>query len=193
MAQTTDNTCYLLELPGEVRNKIYRKVLVEDYKQYPGFVTISIPVQRSTVPGLLLACKQIRDETVPIYYCENAFGIQCPDFDCAQSMWFCTKRKHLMQKHRLRRLDQSPWTRDGAIEVYYKFTGTSSWRNILVWLENFHADKADNPFQGDLDYTDIDTALDGLFEAVAELRDLTWVRVKRVVESFHYKRLARGS
>jgi hypothetical protein len=58
----------LLKLPGEIRNNIYRLVLVSS-KTVP--VKPSLCRQRS----LLQTCYQLRDEASKIYYSENTFSI----------------------------------------------------------------------------------------------------------------------
>ena len=57
----------LSRLPAELRNQIYRYVLVSPDP-------ITIPQNgRLPTPGLLLACRQIRRETAEIYWAENVF------------------------------------------------------------------------------------------------------------------------
>jgi hypothetical protein len=56
-------------LPGEIRNEIYRLVLLSSY---------IIVIKPSTIRGqrsLLQSCHQIRKEALKIYYCENTFSV----------------------------------------------------------------------------------------------------------------------
>ncbi|KAK3706704.1 hypothetical protein LTR37_012548, partial [Vermiconidia calcicola] len=50
----------LLELPGELRNRIYGYVLVDDI--------IKLDSTGHTEPELLHTCKQVRKEAIRIYY-----------------------------------------------------------------------------------------------------------------------------
>ena len=54
--------CRLLDLTGELRNRIYRYALVD-----PDQLSIPITVDGYARPGLLSTCKQIRQEALKIY------------------------------------------------------------------------------------------------------------------------------
>lgn len=56
-----------LDLPAELRNVIYRMVLPEEAE-----IDVSA-LSRPKEPGLLAACRQIRDEGLDVYYGENQF------------------------------------------------------------------------------------------------------------------------
>lgn len=58
-----------LDLPGEIRNKIYRLVLV----RHPGPRGFEHLIPRLAPPALTLVNKQIFDEALPIFYAENTF------------------------------------------------------------------------------------------------------------------------
>ena len=55
-----------LELPGEIRNKIYRLVLVSDDN-------IDITITPTPEPALLNVCRTTLEEATTIYYLENSF------------------------------------------------------------------------------------------------------------------------
>lgn len=62
-----------LELPGEVRNRIYRLLLVEN-------PPICIPCDPEIVAvHLLRVCRQIHEEAIPILYQENTIGLDYVD------------------------------------------------------------------------------------------------------------------
>ncbi|KAK5112292.1 hypothetical protein LTR85_011564 [Meristemomyces frigidus] len=64
----------LLALPPELRNIIYRCVLVSD-------TPINISCEASiTPPTLLDTCRRIREEAISIYYHENTFAATAPTF-----------------------------------------------------------------------------------------------------------------
>ncbi|KAK5124414.1 hypothetical protein LTR85_001631 [Meristemomyces frigidus] len=64
----------LLGLPGELRNNIYRQVLVSDQ-------SVVIDKDSHAQPALLQACKQMREEASAFYYKENHFNVDCVDLD----------------------------------------------------------------------------------------------------------------
>ena len=82
MAATRDgNAPTLLDLPGEIRNHIYRYVVVED-----GIIEPYMSKRHDTDgkvhyifkpgrPALASICKSIRTELLPLYYAENHFII----------------------------------------------------------------------------------------------------------------------
>ena len=59
----------LLALPGEIRNRIYRLVLV-------GQEPVDVYDQGVPEPGVLFIRKQIRNEGVRLFYTENQFRIR---------------------------------------------------------------------------------------------------------------------
>ncbi|GIZ48959.1 hypothetical protein CKM354_001200200 [Cercospora kikuchii] len=85
--------CQLLELSGELRNRIYRLCLVEPDSVIVASInredvndgtsvasntrwTVRLPHQ----PQILSTCKTIRTEALPIWYGENTFHVPAPDF-----------------------------------------------------------------------------------------------------------------
>ena len=74
---STSTCCRLLELPAELRNRIYREVLITGG-------CIDVTRESISQPPLLRACRQIRAEAKSIYYLENrTFYIDVPNFDPA--------------------------------------------------------------------------------------------------------------
>lgn len=69
----------LLSLPPEMRNRIYRYVLLET-EPIRTTPSRTPPPQ----PGLLSTCRQIRKESLDIYYQENKFKIHVVHFDSRQ-------------------------------------------------------------------------------------------------------------
>lgn len=63
-----------LMLPGEIRNTIYRMCLLSDTK-------IKIPSMPVPEPAILSTCRQTRHESASIYYSENKFLIDFPNWD----------------------------------------------------------------------------------------------------------------
>ena len=65
-------TCRLLRLPSELRNRIYELILIQEDQ-------IRMPAGRTEGDkrALLCTCHQIHDEAVGIYYGNNAFIADC--------------------------------------------------------------------------------------------------------------------
>jgi len=81
----------LMKLPAELREHIYRYTIVSDSP------IVTDPHDTATIkqPNLLLTCRQIRSETLPIYYRENTFDIPINNMDGAGMIPFlCLLAKH---------------------------------------------------------------------------------------------------
>ncbi|CAK4034157.1 Hypothetical predicted protein [Lecanosticta acicola] len=80
MAQPSSSSdsgkCKLLELPAELRNDIYRLVLVPEDD-----AAVDIDANGYDRPGLLSTCKQIYYEARKIFYAENKFMFLVAGFD----------------------------------------------------------------------------------------------------------------
>ena len=64
---------HFFRLPRELRDIIYQHVLIEIYGDMGWFVKGRI----IRFPGILLACRQVREEAITIYYRANCFGFEC--------------------------------------------------------------------------------------------------------------------
>lgn len=68
-----------LDLPPELRNEVYRQVLVVDYEEESlldnGHIVIGVHRPCVPEPALLAVNRQIRSETLSIFYGENVFRI----------------------------------------------------------------------------------------------------------------------
>lgn len=93
MIETAQAGSRLMTLPGEIRNLIWRFVLVQDHpskledarfspvtiaNKYRVIVDDSLKAKFKPAmppPTLSVACRQLREETLPIYYAENLFVV----------------------------------------------------------------------------------------------------------------------
>lgn len=80
----------LFDLPGELKNAIYRFALVET--QHLDITTKSIPLE----PALLRTCRVIRQEARSIFYLENTFRILSHNGDMVPVLKFCAQH-HLIE------------------------------------------------------------------------------------------------
>lgn len=158
----------LMALPGELRNMIYRHVLVEQ-----GRIVV-----RSTgpgQPGLLAACKAIRKEAGSIYYIENEFTLLLTDFDGAAFSHFKLQ------------YDRCPTI--GRMTHYYQFGGRPNWANLVRWLEEAYFGRCWVPLC-QIDYPILREhyrhhyVVGGAFKLLKETRALGWDGVERVLEAY---------
>lgn len=116
----------LLGLPAELRNRVYRFVLVQDEK-----ISITYQGNPKTL-GLLGACRQIRYEAVNTYYQENTFKIEVISFDSALlRQWLCSNH------------------RADANTIYYNYIHESfNWNNLEDWIKVFCSEETLNARPG---------------------------------------------
>ena len=117
-----DVTCYLLQLPGELRNRIYRLVLTD------GMPIINFDATGYVRPGLISTCKEIRQEALSIYYYENSFRTWLKDYDAANLTRFSSSLK-VMELAGLR----------VNVTFCYSQNTVPKWANLLEWLRCSHA------------------------------------------------------
>ena len=112
------NSCRLLSLPGELRNRIYYAALVSDR-------TIEIDKARWSThqPALLKTCKTIRVEAYRLFYLENKISTNIHDWNPVVKYEF----QKLMAKHRIR-----------PMQLNHYFTGGPNWDNLMNWLQAVH-------------------------------------------------------
>lgn len=156
-------------LPGELRNKIYRYVILQNTP----ILVNSAGYQRS---GLMSVSKQARSETVSIFYSENRFRSDVSEYNSDNLLQFV---RRLSATERQRETDHKTllWPRDS----------TPNWRNLMIWLqrwynrERFYGFRPPNDIAlGRTEYAK-EIALGGLFVLVTELRDLPWARVEKML------------
>lgn len=112
------NSCRLLSLPGELRNRIYRAALVSDR-------TIEIDKARWSThqPALLKTCRTIRAEAYRLFYLENKISTNIHDWNPVVKYEF----QKLMANHRIR-----------PKQLNHYFTGGPNWQNLMDWLQAVH-------------------------------------------------------
>lgn len=107
----------LLLLPPELRNKIYREVLVKD-----DFITASTQLQQ---PSLLRTNHQIRTGTLQIYYAEIHFRWHVHDLNAGTYIQWASSSKH-------RR----------TTSISFELHGDRNWKNLLHGLEASYTRRA---------------------------------------------------
>ncbi|KAK4610170.1 hypothetical protein CLAFUW4_14019 [Fulvia fulva] len=112
--------CFLFKIPGELRNRIYREVLVKDEH-------IKYDASGYQRPALLATNKEIRAEAMSIFYYENTFMHDVDHYDSSAMMKF-DELLLGMNLDRRRMMIQNGVTYDQP-----------SWKNLIMWLSRFHA------------------------------------------------------
>lgn len=163
--------CPLLELPGELINRVYQLVLVKD-----------TPLRVSThtfpqEPPLLLTNKGVHREAMSIYYGENTFDVDLSNYDCAASVKWSSRVASLRQTSNVRmkcRVDM------GLVPV------TPSWTNLVKWLERYYQDQTQAyilPLSQALTEFQSDLRIAGMmFRVVDQMRSQDWELVREVLE-----------
>src|ERR1700761_7255173 len=131
------------DLPGELRNRVYRHALHQ-----PDGITIDS--QNWLQPPMLLVCRQMREEAKSIFYKENDFSLHI------------TGLKLTPQKEH--------WLWKGKINFQFEFSGQAVWKNLLGWLEMYYKGEvsgvASSPPDGDVSLVDETESYAGAFRMV---------------------------
>lgn len=157
----------LLDLPAEVRNNIYRLVLVDDFS-----VVYDSGSWDAVGTGLLLTCKQTHQEAIDIYYAENLFEFMMPSHD----------------PHALPRLPPRTLRKmAGRIQIWWN--DPPNWPNFELWLRRIHNGEIEMLYheghydvRKDCDAEEI--AWNAASNLAYELRDLPWSRVAGLLEDW---------
>lgn len=162
----------LLSLPAELRNRVYRLVLLENR---PIRVTQSGFDQGG---GLLSTCKQIRQEALKIYYYENKFLVITPKWNTDTLVSFHTETLRLQ-------------LRVGPYGVRCNLASTSQephWANLLEWARRLHSRELSWWSSNEDGYTLSGTRGTVAFNVcramrimACEMRAMPWSQVKEVL------------
>ena len=166
----------LFRLPGELKNKIYRSVLVSDR---------SIEVDSSGLqePALLLACKQSRREAMGIFYGENEFIIQHPNYDGSTPVKWTRKARSIKAQCKVQ-MNCMGYCAPGSS------TGTPHWATLLLWLKRYHDNSVlirfPPPSRVPAETPVAQTILGVMFEIARGLRTRPWAEVETLLEEHHH-------
>ena len=164
---------HLLELPPELRNRIYRFALVEKDSielGNPGF----------TEPPLLMTSKQIRAEAIQIFHIENNFIMLLRDFDVTKTV----KWRIILNAARQRQ-EFVGCTNGPKFQGWWRVPQTPHWKNLMKWLGWYHFEATEiayDPPSKQTSRSPEDIALGGLFVIVEAMKGQPWDQVKGVVE-----------
>jgi hypothetical protein len=168
----------LFKLSPELRNKIYRLVLVivPDYDDYdPGFEIIVDKATGIPEPALLLSNKVIRSEASGIFYYENNFSCNVTDFDPAPMLLLRSKFTMPFSRHPMN------------IEVVLDH-GSVDWKNLVSWVHMCHEGKcAPLIVQDDLmEFRCESRVLEAMFEVATGCPEMSSSTLQKVIEPLRY-------
>ncbi|KAK5127348.1 hypothetical protein LTR85_006687 [Meristemomyces frigidus] len=160
----------LLSLPPEMRNRIYRAVLVEDG------IRIEAPNHIPLPPALLQTCRQIRRECRGIFLKENEFMFDINDNDATLYIRWC--------RH---------FSASKDVSTTFDIEPSKNWPNALVWMKAvFHHEctgPLPPPSSADRDEQDRCTdVLCHMYEVttcLSEVRGVSWKVAERILKDVH--------
>lgn len=169
-------TSPFLELPPEMRNRIYRYTLLTD--RFVGVSATHLPE-----PAVLLACKQIRQEASSIYYNENRFLLDMVAFETAPILRWRNKELSVG-----RFSDCKIMT-----EAFVPVNMTPNWPNLVTWFKLWRDGKVDISFErpslGDKEEQRAEglegKVIGAMFSMVDEMSRLPWKATERVLKEQH--------
>jgi hypothetical protein len=115
----------LLELPPELRNRIYHYALGLDDGVFKITEGDSIPE-----PALLLTSRHIRQEAIGIFYKLDAVSMEFNSFSPSVAIFVQKKMVALYRQYQFK-----VGTKDIVM------SGSRNWRNWMLWLQHIHRDR----------------------------------------------------
>ena len=164
------------ELPGELRNKIYRLVLITDKR------AIIVSKGRSFEPALLSTCRQIQKEATNIFYLGNSWTVDFYDWDYSAYQTF-------MYDVRVQRglVDFSHQT-----ENFWTNTGSTKKKsNLLKLLRFLHETDDCSFFDYEIDKGPYVANFTAVFGILSRMKKHPWCDVEPVLE-IYLTEIARG-
>jgi hypothetical protein len=147
LSRSPSSRCHLLALPGELRNWIYRLAVVSDH-------SIEVGLKGYARSGLLATSREIRAETLQIFYYENQFDILALELDPTTLARWCRMLTTLERTplHHAAKLDTSnpcaahPGVTTAGqgvisqrkISMNPHIRQTANWTNLMRWVHQWH-------------------------------------------------------
>ncbi|KAK3617717.1 hypothetical protein LTR56_025094 [Elasticomyces elasticus] len=156
------NPSALLNLPAELRNKIWGEALVS--KKGP----IAINKYTWAQPLLLRTCKQIRKEAGPMYYSLNRFDIVHTDLDF---------RAHIRFYNIAKKFEKFP-----KMSYFRGPVGEMSWENLMGGAKAVHEGTV--PLDRYAWFTGARAAAAGALRIAWSLRDVEWSTAQKVLDEY---------
>ena len=176
-ASTQDNgSAYASSVAHSILFKLPREL--RDYVYEYAFCGLRFNVTKHggvPEPALLLACKVIRDEAVPLFYCrEKRLTLDVVSYDPAVLELWTTKRINLQRSHGI-----------PALSVNLRRIGVRNWNNLKRILQFSHANRISYFRRRSPDsprYTNEKFFISGLSKVAAEMDNRSWEAVEAVLD-----------
>lgn len=173
----------LFRLSAELRNTIYRLVLVEDCDSWGCEQPVVIDKDSGIPePALLLSNKIIRSEALGIFYHENDFDCQVRNFHPAPVLLLQSKLKMPFSKHPMLI----------SITSIHRDVSYGTWDNLVSWLHLCHKRQCPSFFHGTDCISEYGrdaqaemSVLLGLFEVVERCPEMPSEMLDRVIASMY--------
>ncbi|KAK5127976.1 hypothetical protein LTR85_005093 [Meristemomyces frigidus] len=170
-----DESCPLLSLAAELRNRIWHYVVVTDYN-----LTVFTPYP--AVPALLRSCRQARKEAFGIYLSESTFTARVMDWDGAFIVDTTAAMKHIQSSAiSIGAVRREKLKMDYGLRVH----GAPNWANLVKWLKASHEREGASVRQPTADLTAEDSILLTVQNIARGMKQRPWSDVLTVLESFH--------
>ncbi|PPJ51924.1 hypothetical protein CBER1_09369 [Cercospora berteroae] len=159
-------SCDLLNLPGEIRNKIYRYALIEAKP-------IEVMRKGPGEPSLLRVCNRIRREARSIYYAENEFEVHLEDFNGEALVPFKNQYSCFSNWQNGQRR---------GVNITNLMKGKPNWENLVAWAK---ADRFRTAFWPDISraYCPTHQVAASVFRIVDSVDGLPWYEVEVALEA----------
>ena len=170
--QTMDAAGTFLKLPGELRSRIYQFAILTKR-------ALRVEYNGLAEPALLLVSRQVRAESVPIYYLENRFVVRTLNYNfAAVKKW----------GKRLRKLTEVYGIRPRHEYEFGRTADTPDWESFMEWLKLYHIKNSrfegpDGRHVGQRPTPVMKVVLDTMLDIVSEMADQPWERVERLLKS----------
>lgn len=156
---------HLLGLPAEIRNEIYRLVLVEQH-------AVAISPRSPPPPGLLEVCYDIRDEAQAIYACENSFMVTMVNYEpFLMFEWYAALRSCCTRKN-------------VEVNLVLNTTGQPNWDNLLLWCHGVHEKSMPGIVWTTSSADMTTTTISSMHRIAEEMVAVPWEQVEPVLEAF---------
>ena len=155
------------DLPGEIRNEIYRLDLITHQN-------IVVRVGDTIEPPLLFTCHKIRTEATQIFYLENGWTFDLPHWKYSlQNMFF----RHLWQHDEISDLRglRSYWTNSGS----YK-----NKTNLLRFIKSVHEGLVSRRLTYQPDKDTLTAVATGAFQIAYRMKNCGWEAIEEVLEIY---------
>ena len=154
----------LLKIPAELRNEIYRLVLISDEQ-----IEIKDIYKE---PALLSTCRQIRKEATPILYLGNSWVIDLPDWNFAfYDAFYISVHRKVLESWKMK----VAWTNNGSL---------NDKAGLLRFIKFLHENQHYPGIRYEPSKYSLESAVTGACEIARSMRKQPWEEISSVLEIY---------